>query len=206
MPGTGKSTGGRGGGGKCKGRARARAAAREELAHRKGKGTGGGARGTGHCKGHGQGSGREGPHRSKGPGQRGNRRAGREGATWATADREDGDRSQEGMGRAKGTARGGRCAGGPRSRRSRRCGASPPASCRCRRTTRATTTPCPATSLTMFFGPCSVPRPPSPPAAKASTQLPRKGCRRCTPRRPITQGRKPRQTPRVSACHAPPDS
>ena len=82
-----------------------------------------------------------------------------------SADREDGAQGWEGRGRAKGR---GREAGMPRSRRSRRCGVSPPASSRCRRTTPTTTNPLPIDNIDPDFGalipvqPPQLPRQPFP--------------------------------------------
>ena len=98
---------------RCTGKARARAAAGEVQGTVRGTGRAAGGRGRAGARGQGQGA---------GPGAR------REEATGANTDSKGRARGREGMGRAKGSTCKGVGAGRPRSRTSRWCGASPPAS------------------------------------------------------------------------------
>ena len=91
-------------------------------------------------------------------------------ASWAPRDRQGGARELQGEGGAK---EGGWGAGCPRSRTCCRCGASPPASNKCRRTTPTTTTTTTPTSTTKTSTPETsspqnppTPAPASPPRAK----------------------------------------
>ena len=101
-------------------------------------------------------------------------------APWAPGDREDGAWEPWGQGGAKG---GGRGAGRPRSRTCSRCGASPPASNKCRRTTPTTTTTTTFTSTTSTLTPENS-SPPNPHDPTTSQPPARRGrSRRGWPRR-----------------------